>query len=483
MSDDAKDCEYNDLVLVFKPHKGFTRRVFDISRTRPDVSYRAYLDGPYGGLSRKLEAFETVLMVAGGSGITPIVAHLQHLASKIRQGEALTRDIRIIWTVKRFGMVLPCTKPRVDSLLIQFRISRMVQRWNLRCRQKPSKKHVTLPVLRNRGNSRWTSQGSRFRNPRMATKPHKPDLPPTPTRTPSSIRNFRGRERIPIPDDWEGYWLFLWRWITRVPVSRCSIHYPGSSHGRRGIIGVWKTTVEGWITVLVGDVWKEDLHLRYVLWLLCIWRIMINESSVWSALYEGWCCKCGCRHAIWYLGLRRTRGDLLAFRDLRVVGLFADFWPSLLSWAGITLLTSQPQHPVQKPSRTTTHTHRSFLLFGFYWVFSSARFNFAYPLLPPSLPPYLSEARNDGAGQASLYFFGGNPLDYGYTVVTLVALINGWTLLLVPHNKVAFRLAYCLEFFFFSVILFSYCFIWVLEHGIVGLVGVGYGFWIFRFRS
>lgn len=105
MSDDTKDCGYNDLVLVFKPHKGFTRRVFDISRTHPDVSYRAYLDGPYGGLSRKLEAFETVLMVAGGSGITPIVAHLQHLASKIREGEALTRDIRIIWTVKRFGTV------------------------------------------------------------------------------------------------------------------------------------------------------------------------------------------------------------------------------------------------------------------------------------------------------------------------------------------------------------------------------------------
>jgi predicted ferric reductase len=103
MAPDAKEFEYNDLVLVFKPHSGFTRRVFDISRSIPDVAYRAYLDGPYGGLSRKLESFETVLMVAGGSGITPIVAHLQHLALKIRKGEALTKDIRIVWTVKRFG--------------------------------------------------------------------------------------------------------------------------------------------------------------------------------------------------------------------------------------------------------------------------------------------------------------------------------------------------------------------------------------------
>ncbi|KAL7270921.1 hypothetical protein RUND412_006354 [Rhizina undulata] len=92
----------NDLVLVFKPHKGFTRRVYDISRDNPDMTYRAYLDGPYGGLSRKLEAFETVLMIAGGSGITPVCGHLQDLARKIKQGKALTRDIRIVWTVKHF---------------------------------------------------------------------------------------------------------------------------------------------------------------------------------------------------------------------------------------------------------------------------------------------------------------------------------------------------------------------------------------------
>jgi hypothetical protein len=47
-------------------------------------------------------------MIAGGSGITPIVAHLQHLVQKIKKGEALTRDIRIVWTVKHFGMSPIC---------------------------------------------------------------------------------------------------------------------------------------------------------------------------------------------------------------------------------------------------------------------------------------------------------------------------------------------------------------------------------------
>ncbi|KAF8451751.1 ferric reductase NAD binding domain-containing protein [Kalaharituber pfeilii] len=98
----TSDDEYNDMVLVFKPYQGFTRRVFDMSRARSDVSLRVLLDGPYGGMPRKLESFDTVLLIAGGSGITPVVAHLQDLCRKIRKGKAVTRDVRIVWTVKRF---------------------------------------------------------------------------------------------------------------------------------------------------------------------------------------------------------------------------------------------------------------------------------------------------------------------------------------------------------------------------------------------
>ncbi|KAF8424206.1 ferric reductase like transmembrane component-domain-containing protein [Tirmania nivea] len=97
-----KVAEWNDMVLVFKPYKGFTRKVFDISRQLNDISYKMLLDGPYGGMPRKLESFDTVLLIAGGSGITPVIAHLQDLCRKIRKGKAVTTDVRIVWTVKRF---------------------------------------------------------------------------------------------------------------------------------------------------------------------------------------------------------------------------------------------------------------------------------------------------------------------------------------------------------------------------------------------
>lgn len=98
----SEKCEYNDMVLVFKPYQGFTRKVYDISRKMNDVSYKVLLDGPYGGMPRKLESFDTVLLIAGGSGITPVIAHLQDLCRNIRRGKAVTRDVRVVWTVKRF---------------------------------------------------------------------------------------------------------------------------------------------------------------------------------------------------------------------------------------------------------------------------------------------------------------------------------------------------------------------------------------------
>jgi len=104
--------EHNDLVLVFKPQKGFTRKVYDISRNDPDNSFRVYLDGPYGGLARPLESFETVLLICGGSGITPVIGHLWELAAKIKAKEAVTRDVRLVWAVKHFGTAPPRPRPR-----------------------------------------------------------------------------------------------------------------------------------------------------------------------------------------------------------------------------------------------------------------------------------------------------------------------------------------------------------------------------------
>jgi len=93
---------YRDMVLVFRPFGGFTQKVLRSALEHgPWHTYRAFVDGPYGGMQRRLEAFDDVVLVAGGSGITAIVSQLLSLIKKMRDGKAVTRKVHVIWALKR----------------------------------------------------------------------------------------------------------------------------------------------------------------------------------------------------------------------------------------------------------------------------------------------------------------------------------------------------------------------------------------------
>lgn len=93
---------YRDCTVVFRPFGGFTRKVLDTATEKgPFKTYRAYLDGPYGGMQRELAAFDTVVLFAGGSGITAIVSQLLNLIKRMRDGKAVTRNVQVVWTMKR----------------------------------------------------------------------------------------------------------------------------------------------------------------------------------------------------------------------------------------------------------------------------------------------------------------------------------------------------------------------------------------------
>lgn len=93
---------YRDCTLVFRPFGGFTRKVLETAIEKgPFKTYRAYLEGPYGGMQRELAAFDTVILFAGGSGITAIVSQLLNLIKRMRDGKAVTKKIEVVWALKR----------------------------------------------------------------------------------------------------------------------------------------------------------------------------------------------------------------------------------------------------------------------------------------------------------------------------------------------------------------------------------------------
>ena len=93
--------KYRDMTLVFRPFKGFTRRVLHkCLENGPFKTYTAYLEGPYGGMQRNMAAFDDVVFFAGGSGITAIASQLLDLIKRIRDGKALTKSIKVVWALR-----------------------------------------------------------------------------------------------------------------------------------------------------------------------------------------------------------------------------------------------------------------------------------------------------------------------------------------------------------------------------------------------
>ncbi|KAL1982833.1 hypothetical protein VTN96DRAFT_833 [Rasamsonia emersonii] len=89
------------LSLLIRRKKGFTDRLYKraAGSTFGRVSLKAFAEGPYGGL-HSLDSYGTVLLFAGGVGITHQVPFVRHLVAGFANGTVATRRLALIWTVQ-----------------------------------------------------------------------------------------------------------------------------------------------------------------------------------------------------------------------------------------------------------------------------------------------------------------------------------------------------------------------------------------------
>jgi ferric-chelate reductase len=71
------------------------------------VPVQVMVDGPYGGCSIDIGKYESVLLVAGGSGVTFTLGLLDDIVGRCirlgRRGGERTRKIEFAWCVRSFG--------------------------------------------------------------------------------------------------------------------------------------------------------------------------------------------------------------------------------------------------------------------------------------------------------------------------------------------------------------------------------------------
>lgn len=96
------------------------------------IPIQIMIDGPYGGCSIDLGEYESVLLVAGGSGATFSISMLDDIVKRcagVRKGGEKTKRIEFVWCVKSFGEYLVNSLPRSPNQLHQVRSTGSQRYW------------------------------------------------------------------------------------------------------------------------------------------------------------------------------------------------------------------------------------------------------------------------------------------------------------------------------------------------------------------
>ncbi|KIM23350.1 hypothetical protein M408DRAFT_77606 [Serendipita vermifera MAFF 305830] len=101
----SKEGEQNEIVFVIRPETGFTRVLADVAvNTASDRKFPIILDGPYGEKGHNtLRAYNHVLLLAGGTGITFIAPLFADLVRAMQQKDGPCTKIDLVWAVKSRG--------------------------------------------------------------------------------------------------------------------------------------------------------------------------------------------------------------------------------------------------------------------------------------------------------------------------------------------------------------------------------------------
>ncbi|KAI8634805.1 ferric reductase like transmembrane component-domain-containing protein [Xylariaceae sp. FL1651] len=87
--------------FVIRARTGMTSTLYQRAAASPDgrLVTRCLVEGPYGG-EKMLDSYGTVMLFAGGVGITHAVPHVRHLVAGFANGTVATRKVVLVWIIQ-----------------------------------------------------------------------------------------------------------------------------------------------------------------------------------------------------------------------------------------------------------------------------------------------------------------------------------------------------------------------------------------------
>jgi hypothetical protein len=104
VSNNNRDCDLPLMKFVVRRHEGFTKRLYTVAskQTAENAPLSVMIEGPYGGISRSVDAFDEVILCCTGNGATATVPFMLDLAPRIG-ATTVVRKVRLLWVVRELA--------------------------------------------------------------------------------------------------------------------------------------------------------------------------------------------------------------------------------------------------------------------------------------------------------------------------------------------------------------------------------------------
>lgn len=98
---DVLSTSKSTMSAIIRRRTGFTNKLFEAAEKGVDgkISLKALVEGPYG-IDRSLHSYGTVIMFAGGVGITHQVPHVRDLVAGYSNGTVAARKVVLVWIIQ-----------------------------------------------------------------------------------------------------------------------------------------------------------------------------------------------------------------------------------------------------------------------------------------------------------------------------------------------------------------------------------------------
>ncbi|ORY18543.1 ferric reductase [Clohesyomyces aquaticus] len=133
------------VTCVIRARTGMTRKLFNRASTSKCSTFTTWgaIEGPYGSF-RSLDSYGTVLLFAGGVGITHQISFIRHLLAGHNTRTVAAKKVCLIWTITKMEM-FEWIAPWVDELMAMPNYDEVVRIHLYVSRGDPSADNYNLP--------------------------------------------------------------------------------------------------------------------------------------------------------------------------------------------------------------------------------------------------------------------------------------------------------------------------------------------------